>query len=274
MLAGLSLDGSHYFYQNPLADDGSHRRQQWFGCACCPPNVARLLGSLGGYFYSTDDDSVWVHLYGRNQAECSLTNGEVVRLAQDTEYPWDGDIVLTIAEAPKSMKALRLRIPEWATGASIQVNDEAAIEAKAGSYARVERTWSAGDKVRLHLPMEVRKLASDPRVADTAGKLALARGPLVYCLEQVDHAGVDIRDIAISRTSAIEASKDSNLLGGIVTLEATGSVVDRAHWNGELYAAGTGRESTTGEVKVRAIPYYAWANRDAGPMTVWIHAAE
>lgn len=283
MLSGLSLSGSEYFYQNPLSDDGTHRRQPWFGCACCPPNIARLLASLSGYFYSVSDapsqdgrpgegHSVWVHLYGQSDARIDLDSGSTVELSQQTRYPWDGDVELMVREAPAELTSIRFRIPAWADGATVQVNDEPAKPVGSGAYAAVERSWSNGDVVRIRLPMDVRRVAADPRVADAAGKLALARGPLVYCLEGVDHPGVDVRDIAVTRAAAIDA-RPSDLLGGIVTLEMTGHVLDRSPWRGRLYAT-TGKPESKSDIQVRAIPYYAWANREPGSMTVWIHACD
>ncbi len=170
LLSGLSLDGREYFYQNPLADDGTHRRQPWFGCACCPPNVARLLAQLPGYFYSVAEGSVWVHLYAANEASLTLPDGGTVRLTQATDYPWDSDITITVGDAPEEFTSLHLRVPDWAMGAAITVNGAAAdVDVRPGSYAVVAREWQAGDVVRLVLPMPARMLVGHPRVADTVG---------------------------------------------------------------------------------------------------------
>ena len=271
MLAGISLDGGKYFYQNPLADDGGHRRQPWFGCACCPPNIARLLASLGGYFYSTEPEAVWVHLYARGSARFELGAG-VVRLRQETNYPWDGDVTITVDEVPADFKVLNVRISEWASGASVQVNDEATKPVAAGAYARVERRWSVGDTLRVRLPMGVRSLTADPRVAACTGKVTLARGPIVYCLEQADHGDVDVRDIAVAADAKVEARFAPEMLGGVVVLQMAGVVIDRSAWGNRLYANGRSRSYVSRAVEVVAVPYYAWANREAGPMIVWINA--
>jgi len=271
MLAGLSLSGDQYFYQNPLADGGTHRRQAWFGCACCPPNIARLLGSLGGYFYSVDQEAVWVHLFAQGVARFEMDGG-AVELRQSTNYPWDGDIRIEIVEAPASMKALQIRIPAWAKGATVQVNDRPAEDVAVGSYACVQGV-GAGDAVRVHLPMEVRMVTADPRVFATAGKVSLMRGPMVYCIEQADFpAGVDVRDVALSPAAKVDARFEQETLAGIVALRTSGKVIDRSAWDGALYRDGGSVSYAAANVDVVAIPFYAWANREAGPMTVWIHA--
>lgn len=272
MLPGLSLDGSHYFYQNLLSNDGTHRRQPWFGCACCPPNIARLLASLTGYFYSADADSVWVHLYARGNAQFTMDGG-IVELRQETTYPWDGDIALTVDKAPSTLKSMRVRIPAWADGATVEVNGGPSQPAEAGTYFKIERSWTAGDTVRIHLPMSPRYLAADPRVYGSDSRLALARGPIVYCLEQADFdADIDVRDISISPDAAVDVVATPDSLGGVVALETTGRVIDRSAWENTPYPIATSTTYRPETVKVRAIPYYAWANRNPGPMTVWIHS--
>ncbi|BDI31626.1 hypothetical protein CCAX7_36770 [Capsulimonas corticalis] len=270
MLAGLSLDGASYFYQNPLSNDGSHRRQPWFGCACCPPNIARLLASLSGYFYSVDDSNgVWAHLYAAGSAELPLQGGGSIALKQETIYPWDGDIRFTVENTPHAGATLHLRIPEWAQGATVQVNGEAPRSVEAGAYAAVDHPWTTGDTVRLTLPMPVRALTADPRIADAYGKTALARGPLVYCLEQIDHDGVDVRDIVLS-DDAIGIDFQKELLGGVTVLRAAGNVLDRSAWAAGAYLDRAPGGSPGQAIAVTAVPYYAWANREAGSMTVWV----
>lgn len=224
---------------------------------------------------------MYVHLYASGEAAIDLDDatrspltgaegqGErsIVRLRQETNYPWDGDIALTVVDTAPALRSLCVRIPAWAEGATVQVNNDPAHPANAGTYAAIDRVWSSGDTVRIHLPMPGRRIAADPRVADTAGKIALARGPLIYCLESIDHDGVDVRQIALSRTASLSATP-SDILGGIVALESTGHVLD---WRDDLYASGDEPISPGRPIKIRAVPYYAWANRDPGPMTVWVH---
>jgi DUF1680 family protein len=273
VLPGVSLDGETYFYQNPLSDEGGHRRQPWFTTACCPPNVARLLASLPGYVYSLQDDEIWVNLYAEGAATIHLADGRTVALRQSTRYPWEGEIAIEVGGEGEF--TIRLRIPEWCeSGVALTVNGAAVgTPAAAGTYAMVRRTWQTGDIVRLSLPMPVRRLSCHPRVTENAGHVALMRGPLVYCLEQVDHPGVDIHDIALPDETTFRTDWAPDLLGGVVTLTAE-AVTDPAGgaWHNRLYQSiqTIAGEQSQQSTQIRAIPYYAWANRDPGPMRVWI----
>jgi DUF1680 family protein len=273
VLPGVSLDGETYFYQNPLSDEGGHRRQPWFTTACCPPNVARLLASLPGYVYSLQDDEIWVNLYAEGAATIHLADGRTVALRQSTRYPWEGEIAIEVGGEGEF--TIRLRIPEWCeSGVALTVNGAAVgTPAAAGTYASVRRTWQTGDIVRLSLPMPVRRLSCHPRVTENAGHVALMRGPLVYCLEQVDHPGVDIHDIALPDETTFRTDWAPDLLGGVVTLTAE-AVTDPAGgaWHNRLYQSiqTIAGEQSQQSTQIRAIPYYAWANRDPGPMRVWI----
>lgn len=274
VLPGVSLDGGHYFYENPLEDNGTHRRQPWFGCACCPPNVARLLSSLPGYFYSSSDDAVWVHLYAEGGAEVYLEGDRTVRLVQRTNYPWGGDVEVLVGGEGEF--ALMLRIPSWCEGASIEVNGEAFTgPASPGSYAEVRRVWQPGDTVRLHLPMPVRRMEAHPYVAEDAGRVALMRGPILYCAEGADNPGVDLRDLVLPARTPLSEEPRPGLLGGVVVLtgEAEVSSPDRG-WDGRLYrrvSPGLDQKPTN-TTELTAIPYHTWANREAGPMRVWLRA--
>jgi len=275
VLAGLSLDGAHYFYQNPLADDGTHRRQAWFGCACCPPNVARLLASLPGYFYSVSESAAWVHLYGSRTANLPLPDGGLLRLTQKTNYPWNGDIEITIEDAPEFFDLLCLRIPEWADGAAITVNGAVVdVETRPGSYADIGREWQTGDVIRLLLPMPVQRLACHPAIADVYGRVALQRGPLVYCIEQADHnnpnegAAGDVRALRLPQDASLTPRFVPDLLGGVTVVDAlTLSPAARAD---ALYPRYPSPDENDTVVAMTAIPYYAWANREPGPMRVWL----
>jgi DUF1680 family protein len=273
VLPGISLDGETYFYQNPLADEGEHRRQPWFTTACCPPNVARLLASLPGYFYSLKDDEIWVNLYAQSTATIHLTDGRTVKLRQSTRYPWEGEIGIEVGGEGEF--AIRLRIPEWCeTGATLTVNGTSVeTPATPGSYVSVRRTWQTGDLVRLFLPMSVRRLHCHPRVTENAGHIALMRGPLVYCLEQVDHPGVDIHDIALPVNAPFRTDWESDLLGGVVTLTAEADTARAdGSWDKRLYQSLQAKSEEQGQqpTSIKAIPYFAWANRKPGPMRVWI----
>lgn len=272
ILSGLALDGTTYFYVNPLADEGGHRRQPWFGTACCPPNLARLLPSLPGYVASTSDDGVWLHLYATSAVEATLPDGQRAKLRVETGYPWDGDISVEVQTAGEW--ALNLRVPEWVgDGASLDVAGEPWDgEVRLGSYVAIRRRWAAGDIVRLRLPMPVRRVSCHPRVTENAGRVALMRGPLVYCLEAVDNPDVDVRDVILPDEAEIEAKHRPELLGGVTTLSFAGRVapVDRA-WDGTLYREDAGGAAHVAEAgQVTAVPYYAWANREPGSMRVWV----
>jgi DUF1680 family protein len=275
ILAGLSLDGQSYFYQNPLADEGSHRRQPWFGCACCPPNLARLLASLPGYYYTTSTEGIWVHLYGSATASFdlpALNQGRPIQLQQQTNYPWDGDIRIQVEG--RGDFSLYLRLPGWCAKPQLQVNGQRFAGALApGSYARIQREWYPGDVVQLQLPMPVQAMVAHPYVIENNDRLALQRGPLLYCVEQSDHPDSDIRHVRVSPQVGDEAQTafQPDLLGGIMTIRLPG-IVAKHGWEKTLYhtvttAPGPGPTRT---ISLTAVPYYAWANREPGPMRVWL----
>jgi DUF1680 family protein len=272
MLPGLSLDGETYFYQDPLADTGRHRRTPWFECSCCPPNIARMLASLPAYFCSASDEGVWVHLFAAGHAEVPVPGGCAFAFRQETRYPWDGQVLITVETDTPLPVALRIRVPHWVNAPELLVNDQP-VAAAPGQYALVcPRLWRAGDVVRLSLPMPVTRVHSHPYVANNTGRAALRRGPLVYCIEQADLAGVDPRDVVLPPESNIEARWEPDLLGGVVSL--TGPALVRAHqaaWNGALYEQD--EEIARPEerpITLMAVPYYAWGNREPGGMAVWI----
>ncbi len=272
-LSGVSLDGKAYFYVNPLADDGMHRRQPWFECACCPPNVARMLASLQGYFYSVSGEGVWAHLYAEGSARLTLPDGRVVNLKQRTRYPWEGAVAFEVAGEGEF--SLFLRVPAWCEdGAALEVNGRASDgEVKPGIYAQIHRRWQPGDVVRLSLPMPVRRVEAHPYAAENLGRVALTRGPLLYCVEGVDHPGVDLRDIVLPADAALSADYRADLLGGVVILRGEAMVVPPdCGWEGRLYRTVrvTSDAPQSGRLALTVVPYYAWANRDPGTMQVWL----
>lgn len=273
VLPGLSLEGEQYFYQNPLADDGGHRRRPWFECACCPPNIARLLASLPAYFYSTSAEGAWVHLYAAGSADLRLPDGTSVRLAQRTNYPWSGEIEVEVRPERPAEFSLFLRIPEWGGEATITINGQAFCGERApASYAEVRRKWLPGDAVRLTLPLRVRRMAAHPHVAANMGRIALARGPLIYCAEQAD-LGVDPRDAELPVRAELKAEWVPDLLGGVVALRGSARALDTgAAWEGELYREARAPGRSTREIAFTAVPYYAWGNREPGGMAVWLAA--
>jgi DUF1680 family protein len=276
VLAGLSLDGMRYFYQNPLSDRGRHRRQEWFGCACCPPNIARLLASLPGYFYSTADDGVFVHLYAAGTATLPLPGDGSITLTQRTNFPWDGDVEITMEEissgqSPAAATSLYVRIPFWAEGARIAVDGRPLeVEADPGSYARVPMP-PAGSTLRLTLPMAVEVVQAHPHAQADWRRVALRRGPLIYCIEQADHPNADVWDVLLPITAELTPEFAPDLLGGVTVLHGQALALDTTEWEGALYAPHRPlNRAELRPVALTAIPYYAWANRDPGPMQVWL----
>jgi DUF1680 family protein len=279
-LAGISLDGLSYFYTNPLADlAGDHRRQPWFDCACCPTNIVRLLAVLPGYFYSLSQapTGVWIHLYAQGRADFILPDGRPFGVKQQTRYPWDGEIGIEIQA--QGELALFLRIPEWAGAldpAALQINGiDAGIMLEPGTYACLQRAWRPGDLVRLSLPMPARRVRSHPHLFETAGRVSLARGPLVYCLEGTDQPDIDLRDVVLPAGATITAEVRPDLPGGMTTLRFDGLVRSPGPaWENRLYRPDSGERLgthfSTHFKSFTAIPYYAWANRSPGPMQVWL----
>ena len=268
-LAGPALDGRGYFYITPLQSRGGYARSDWYATACCPPNVMRTLASVEHFLATTNAAGVQVHQYAA--AELNL-GARALKL--DTNYPWDGDITLTITASDAAPWELQFRLPSWAAGATATLNGAPLDVALApGTYAAVTRAWQAGDVVALHLPMAPRLTQPHPRIDALRGSLALERGPLVYCLEQGDQpAGVDLLDVQVDPAAQPAAVKLPDL-PGVVALSAAGYHLDAAALAETLYrpagAAPLPREALT----LTAVPYYAWANRGAGAMRVWLPAA-
>jgi len=270
-LSGISLDGNNYFYVNPLADRGDHRRQEWFPCACCPPNIARLLASLQGYAYGASEREVWVNLYAQSKMQVKVP--EALSIEQRTGYPWQGDVAIAIEPkgGAEADFGLNVRIPGWCERAELELNGRH-LEASIGPnrFIALRRTWSAGDVVRLSLHMPVERIEPNPRVDVNLGRVALRRGPLIYCLEQVDNPDFDVWDLIVPTDASLKAEWEPNVLNGVMVIRGEGLAIDSDWSDRRLYrpAAAGGRGAR--RVKFTAIPYYAWANRDPGPMTVWV----
>jgi len=270
-LSGISLDGKRYFYQNPLQSDGTHRRKEWFPCACCPPNIARLLASVGGYFYSTSEEGIWVHLYGESEVTCKINEKRNITLKQSTNYPWEEEVDIKVFPHGESVFTLFIRIPGWCEDAEILVNDKPFPgEIKPSSYFSIKRTWKDGDEVRLNFSMPIKLLQTHPHVSNT-GRLAISRGPIIYCIEAEDHPEVDIFNILLPSDIRFSSHFESNLLGGAVLLKGEALLQDISAWKGKLYRVYKKEEITKTEpIQLTAIPYFAWANRSPGKMQVWV----
>jgi hypothetical protein len=266
-LSGISLDGERFFYVNPLASGGAHHRQDWFDCACCPPNIARLLASFGTYIYSQGEDGLAVHLYVQGETQAELRDGTRVLLRQQTRYPWEGAVRLTVDSQPPAEFSLRLRIPGWCRKYALSVNGKRVQPLIEKGYACLGRAWSPGDMVELALDMPVERMLAHPSVTHDAGRVALQRGPLVYCVEGVDHP-VSVHELALSDAAQLQCNFDPDLLGGIVVIEGEATAADPSAWRNALYLPAD--EVARFPVRMRAIPYYAWDNRDPGEMAVWL----
>ncbi|MCS7120449.1 MAG: glycoside hydrolase family 127 protein [Nitrososphaerota archaeon] len=270
VLSGISLDGKKYFYVNPLADRGKHRRQKWFDCACCPPNIARLMASLPGYFYSISAEGIWVHLYAQSRAFINL-NGEKVTLIQRTSYPWDGNIEIIIEMEKKREFSIFVRIPGWCRRSEVSVNGQILVDAAAsGRYMQVKREWENGDSIKISLPMPIERMMCHPHVFENFGRVALIRGPLVYCVEQTDHGENDVWELTLPRDAHLEAKWTPNLLHGIVTIEGEALIHHFTGFEDSLYKRSEEVHERYDKTRIKAIPYHCWANREPGPMTVWI----
>jgi DUF1680 family protein len=264
-LTGLARDGRHYFYANPLESDGSHRRWAWHHCPCCTMNASRLIGSVGGYFLSHDAANVALHLYGGVTAEVMLAGGQV-RLTETSDYPWDGDIRIAVDPAAPLRFALKLRVPGWAAGAGAAVNGQPVAAAPVAGYLTIDRDWTAGDVVDLTLPMAPVRIFAHPAVAADTGRVALARGPLVYCLEEPDNAGGPVQDLQLPPLALLAAEPRDGTLGRHVAVTASGTRL-ACPPDHPLYSPlrAPARPAT-----LTAIPYYLWGNREPGSMQVWI----
>lgn len=270
-LSGLSRDGEHYFYENPLESDGTHRRWKWHTCPCCTMNVSRLVASVGGYFYSTGKDVLAVHLYGGNSATIALGERKI-RVKESSTYPWSGTIRVAIDPETPGEFTVRLRIPGWAREATAKING-AGIDVAGNTrngYLEIRRTWNHGDTVDLELPMPVERVYAHPNVRMDIGRTTLKRGPLVYCAEQVDNPKVPVGRIRLPREAKVNARERADLFGGIVTLVAEGKAASAADWKDELYRS---EPPTEDGAMWTAMPYYLWNNREPGTMLVWIPEA-
>ncbi|WP_165228775.1 glycoside hydrolase family 127 protein [Aquisphaera insulae] len=270
VLAGVSLDGKRFFYVNPLESTGRHHRSEWFGCACCPPNVARTLASLGGYAYAVGDKSLWVNLYIQGSTKVDV-DGHKVKLDVTTEYPWDGDVRFKFTLDQPAKFDLRLRLPSWCSDAKVSIGENGATTLDPGTdrgYLVVSREWKTGDTVRLNMKMPVVQVAANPNVEADTGRLAFQRGPLVYCVEAADNeSGLD--SLFVPRGTELKAEKAADVLGGVVVLRGSAETAPEMDWHARLYQA----VPVSRQVPLTAIPYYAWDNRKPGPMKVWLPTA-
>jgi len=291
ILASPALDGQHYFYINPLMlRDAKYlrlstdlppsevfipdQRPEWHDCACCPPNVMRLFSSLSHYLATLDAKGVQIHHFAPADIECDLTNGQHIKLNLITEYPWQGLIKLRVMESGNSAWALSIRIPEWSKNPILSINGKIVSELRQEKgYLVLERVWQAEDMIELELEMDAIFIASNPRIDATRGCLAIQRGPIVYCLEDRDQeVKGQLLDVEIDKNQPLVTIWDSDLLDGVMVVEAGGQFIDSKSWHGHLYQPVVSPALVVNPQPARlvAIPYYAWGNREIGSMRVWI----
>jgi len=276
----IGLDGESWWYRNKLrrhkeehVEDGhndlAHREPPGRTRICCPSNLLRTMAEIQSYLYSTSDSALWVHHYSGSTVACEL-NGEAIEIEQVTDYPWDGKVTITIGNAPGGAAAIALRIPGWAEGAAIGVNGEGWDgEREPGTYARIERVWNAGDTIELELPMPPRLLQGHPRVEQTRNQVAIARGPVLYCLESLDLPdGVALDNVHIPSDIALSPTRATDLPFDLVALEGQALYRREVSWDGQLYRKLT--PVSLEPIPIRLIPYFAWANRGASAMSVWL----
>ena len=277
VLSGMSLDAKRFFYVNPLevvpeacAQDDLRRhvkpvRQKWFGCACCPPNLARMLGSLPSYAFSAGSDTLYMHLYIGGEVHAALDRTDV-RLKVESTYPWNGSVRLLVYTPGRY--GIAVRIPGWCRGYQLKVNGINVPDPPVCGYVRLERAWQENDCVELELEMPVTLMRANPAVREDAGKLCVVCGPLVYCLEEADN-GNSLHLIRLPLDTVFEMHSEPRLLGGINTICCRAFRQSGAFAEGQLYAPACGPEDLS-ETQLTFIPYYAWANRTPGEMAVWI----
>ena len=283
ILGGVSYEGDHFFYANPLTSYPNvnpsehfsgitsaqhYRRSEWFFCPCCPPNVARIVASIGGYFYSTTSDRLYVHLYNQNTASIDL-GGRTIQIEQQTNYPWDGTVELTIQTESPAQFDVALRVPGWCRSYTLAVNGQQQPVTLENGYAVVARQWQSGDTVTLVMAMPVERMASHPEIRQDAGQIALQRGPVVYCLEEVDN-GARLANVAIPADGALQAVFDPDLFGGISVISGDAVRIEPSSWVGDIYQSQSEVDYVRAPFQFKAVPYYLWANREPGEMRVWI----
>ncbi|RMI34718.1 glycoside hydrolase family 127 protein, partial [Streptomyces triticirhizae] len=270
LLSGIGLDGEEFFYVNPLADNGGHRRSPWFGTACCPPNLARLVASLPSYAFATDADTLWTLLLAEGRVRAEVAGG-TLELAVSTAYPWEGAVSIEVVNAPEGACGIALPLPGWASAPAGWAVDGAGVEGEAvDGFTVLRRVWRAGEVLTGTYELPVRPLAAHPWVRATWGRIALTRGPLVFCLEQADHEGVDVRDVAVERDGAWEVERRPELLGGTVVLRGTGLARPAPAADAPLYRPADEPRPAVERVALTAVPYRLWANREPGPMQLWL----
>lgn len=277
VLSGISLDGTKFLYTNPLAfSDKLPFKQRWSKdrveyislSNCCPPNVVRTIAEVANYAYSISDKGLWLNLYGSNNVSTELKDGSKISFVQETNYPWDGDIKLTLRETTSKPYSIFFRIPGWTDNARLLINGKVSdVKLTSGQYAEVNRKWKKGDKVELILPMEAKLVEANPLVEETRNQVAVKRGPVVYCLESVDMPQQNIFDVFMPSNISLKPQTLKIDGADVMSLEGEAKLVENKDWKNVLYREVSDQNKTA---KVRLVPYFAWGNRGHSEMSVWL----
>ena len=284
LISGVSLDGKTFFYQNPLeatGKAGKDQRSPWFGVACCPGNITRFMASVPGYVYGQKAEAIWVNLFMASNAEIKLESGRTLKVAQETRYPWDGAVKITVSPDQAAKATVHVRIPGWARGepvpsdlyrfadtstaeATLRVNGKNMPIKLEKGYVALDRTWKRGDVIELNLPMPVRRVMANEQVAADRGRVAIQRGPIVYAAEWADNPNGKVRNLMLTSNAGLTASFQADLLNGVEVVKGKAVALAR---DAQGKVKGADQSFT-------AIPYYAWANRGRGEMMVWLPTSE
>lgn len=270
-LSGVALDGKHFYYVNPLQSKGNHQRQEWHRCACCPPNVMRLLASVGNYAVTSNALGLQIHQYMDLDLETELENRGKLALRMRTDYPWQGQVTIAVSRAPVGECTLALRMPGWCPWTRISVNDEVIQNQRVcGRYVSITRVWQPGDRIEMEMRLVPRLMSPHPRIESLHGCVAVERGPLVYCFEAVDQTpDITLDAVSLISHAPLQASW-RNELEGIVVIEARGSKSNLTDWQDQLYRPLMGSGVPRKDAWLYAVPYFAWGNRAPGDMRVWV----
>jgi DUF1680 family protein len=279
VLSGISLDGKKFLYTNPLAySDELPFKQRWSKdrvpyislSDCCPPNVVRTISEVSNYMYSISEKGIWLNLYGGNKLSTKLEDGSIIKLTEQTNYPWDGAITIRFDEAPQKETSVFLRIPGWCHSAKILVNGKIySTKNSSGEYAEIKRKWSKGDQLKLTLDMPVTMIEANPLVEENRNQIAVKRGPVVYCMEAVDlDKNNSVFGLGLSTVSQFKMTPTKIGNSTVISLEANAKKIDNGEWKDQLYKEVSKKPAQ--EVRVKLVPYYAWGNRGHSEMTVWL----
>jgi DUF1680 family protein len=267
-LSGVSLSGDRFYYENPLSSAGNHHHAPWFECPCCPPNVARVLASIGEYFYSTEPDARWVHLFASGRVEAQV-GGKPLTLTQSTAYPWDGAVSMQIGLAAPTEFSLHLRLPGWCEQFRLSINgEEQRVQPAENGYLALRRVWQDGDRLDYRMEMPVCAVWANPAVRQLEGRVAVQRGPVVYCLEAADHDVKLLDRISVDPRAVgdFKVEQRPDLLGGVALIRGQGLALADSQ-NGALYSTQAPEQRP---VDLTLIPYCVWDNRQPGEMRVWL----